>query len=62
MAAISVFRRRVMSAGNLAGPNTANHCSISALGTPASAKVGTLGIRGERFSLVIASTRSLPAW
>ncbi len=54
---ISVFNRRVMSAGSFAGPTMPYHCTPSKPLNPDSSKVGTSGKSGWRFRPVMASGR-----
>jgi len=53
--------RFLMSAGRPLGAATACQELTLASLTPLSSRVGTSGSEGERFELVIASARSLPA-
>src|SRR2546428_9668451 len=57
----SLLRRVAISAGILAGPNSAAKNSTLIGGMPASTVVGTSGRRGERVGVVTARARSLPS-
>src|SRR2546428_11297736 len=57
----SLLRRVAISAGILAGPNSAAKNSTLIGGMPASTVVGTSGRRGERVGVVTAKARSLPS-
>ena len=59
---MAALRVAVASGGIRAGPKTPFQEVMSKSGSPASAMEGVSGIRVERVRVLIARTRSLPAW
>src|SRR5204863_9677714 len=62
IALISLLSLPTIFLGVPAGTATPNHGATSKPGRPASATVSTSGAAGERFALVIASTRRRPVF